>query len=269
MPPIVLSIQNCRGPLIQYLTTPFFSVILGLCVGSFLNVCLFRWKSGGQVFTPCSFCTSCKNEIRWFDNIPIFSFLFLKGHCRFCEETISWQYPLIEIATSVFFFIATMTVSETGLMRISSFVFVSFLILLTISDLKWKLLPHPFTNLFAVTGFIFQVINTNVKLTSLYVVAGGFMIVGAIIFTLTQIFHGVLGGGDVKMMLALSVWLGVSKSVYVLLLAFGTGGFVALVLLAFKKVNRKSTMPFGPFLALGAYVTWFLPSMVDYLRMAL
>jgi leader peptidase (prepilin peptidase)/N-methyltransferase len=95
------------------------------------------------------------------------------------------------------------------------------------------------------------------------------VIVGAIIFTLIQIFHEVLGGGDIKMMLALSVWLGIAKSAYVLLMAFGTGAFVALVLLTFKKVNRKSTMPFGPFLALGAYVMWFWPRTVDYLRMAL
>ena len=241
----------------------------GLCVGSFLNVCLFRWKSGGQVFTPPSFCPNCKNEIHWFDNIPLLSFLFLKGQCRFCGESISWQYPLIEITTGLFFFLAAITIPETGFIQISSFVFVSFLILLTVSDLKWKLLPHPFTNLFALVGFIFQAIDKSLNLTSFYIVASGFVVVGAIIFTLTQIFHEVLGGGDIKMMLALSVWMGVVKSAYVLLLAFGTGAFAALVLLALKKVNRKSTMPFGPFLALGAYVMWFWPRMVGYLRMTL
>jgi leader peptidase (prepilin peptidase)/N-methyltransferase len=138
-----------------------------------------------------------------------------------------------------------------------------------VSDLKWELLPHPFTNLFALAGFIFQAIDKSLNLKSFYVLASGFVIVGAIIFTLIQIFHEVLGGGDIKMMLALSVWLGIVKSAYVLLMAFGTGAFVALVLLTFKKVNRKSTMPFGPFLALGAYVMWFWPRTVDYLRMAL
>lgn len=261
--------SNCRGILIQHLTTPFFSIFWGLCIGSFLNVCLFRWKSGGQVFTPPSFCPYCKNEIRWFDNIPILSFLFLKGRCRFCNEVISWQYPLIEFVTGLFFLVSAISAPENRLIQISGFIFVSFLILLVVSDFKWKLLPHPFTNLFALAGFIFQSIDKSFNLTSIYIVASGFVIIGALIFTLTQIFPDVLGGGDIKMMLALSVWLGVSKSAYVLALAFGTGALVALVLLALKKVNRKSTIPFGPFLALGAWIIWFWPKMVDYLRMAL
>ncbi len=191
------------------------------------------------------------------------------GRCRFCGVAISWQYPLIEIVTGLFFLAATFSTLENGLMQISSFVFVGFLILLVVSDLKWKLLPHPFTNLFALTGFIFQTIDKSFNLTSFYIVASGFVIVGALIFTLTQIFPEVLGGGDIKMMLALSVWLGVAKSTYVLVLAFGTGALVALVLLTLKKVNRRSTMPFGPFLALGAWVMWFWPKWFDYLRMAL
>jgi leader peptidase (prepilin peptidase) / N-methyltransferase len=255
--------------LIQYLTTPFFSFFWGLCIGSFLNVCLFRWKSGGQVFTPPSFCPNCKNKIRWFDNIPVLSFLLLKGRCRFCGEAISWQYPLIETVTGLCFLFSSLNASENQIMQTAGFVFVSFLILLVVSDLKWKLLPHPFTNLFALVGFVFQGIHKSVNFTGFYIVASGFVMLGAIIFTLTQIFPEVLGGGDIKMMLALSVWLGVAKSAYVLVLAFGTGAFVALILLAFKKVNGKSTMPFGPFLALGAYVIWFWPKTVDYLRMTL
>ena len=93
--------------------------------------------------------------------------------------------------------------------------------------------------------------------------------IGALIFALTQIFHEVLGGGDIKMVLALSIWLGILKSAYVLVLAFGIGALVALVLLAAKKINKKSTMPFGPFLALGALGMWFWPNLFDYLRMAL
>lgn len=171
--------------------------------------------------------------------------------------------------TGLFFWVSAISAPENGLVQISSFVFVSFLILLVVSDFKWKLLPHPFTNLFALAGFIFQAIDKSFNLTSLYIVASGFVIIGALIFTLIQIFPEVLGGGDIKMMLALSVWLDVAKSAYVLVLAFGTGALVALVLLAFKKVNRKSTMPFGPFLALGACIMWFWPKWFDYLRIAL
>jgi len=145
------------------------------------------------------------------------------------------------------------------MLQVCSFVFVSFLILLVVSDLKWKLLPHPFTNLFAISGFVFQAVDKSFNLTSFYIAACGFVVIGALIFTLTQIFSEVLGGGDIKMMLAISIWLGIIKSAYVLVLAFGIGALVALILLAVKKINRKSTMPFGPFLAFGACVMWFWP----------
>jgi prepilin signal peptidase PulO-like enzyme (type II secretory pathway) len=197
------------------------------------------------------------------------SFLLLKGRCRFCGEAISWQYPLIEAVTALLFWFSAFSASGKLIIQISSFVFVSFLILLVVSDLKWKLLPHPFTNLFALAGLFFQVVDKSFNLTYFYMVAGGFVVIGALIFALNQIFPDVLGGGDIKMILALSIWLGVMKVAYVLVLAFGIGALVALSLLAAKKVSRKSTMPFGPFLALGAYGVWFWPNLFDYLRMAL
>jgi prepilin signal peptidase PulO-like enzyme (type II secretory pathway) len=257
------------GTPIQYLITPLFSIFFGLCIGSFLNVCLFRWKNGGQIFTPPSFCPKCKNEIRWFDNIPLLSFFLLKGHCRFCKESISWQYPLIEAVAGLLFWFSAFNDSGKLMAQVYSFVFVSFLILLVVSDLKWKLLPHPFTNFFAMAGLIFQAIDKSFNLAYFYAVTSGFVLIGVLIFALTQIFPNVLGGGDIKMILALSIWFGVAKSVYILVLAFGIGAIVAVVLLATKKINRKSTMSFGPFLALGAFSIWFWPNLFDYLRMVL
>ena len=250
--------------------TPLFSFFFGLCIGSFLNVCLFRWKSGGQVFSPPSFCPQCKKSILWFDNIPVISFVLLKGHCRYCSESISWQYPLVELGSGLLFCAIVLISSVPTLyLLLSSFVFVSFLILLVVADLKWKLLPHPFTNLFALAGLIIQLFNKSMDLSDFYVLVSGFVVVGTVVLGLTQIFPEVLGGGDIKMMLALSIWFGVVKSMYILFLAFGFGALFAVVLLAAKKIDLKSTMPFGPFLALGAYGMWFFPSLFEHLRMVL
>jgi leader peptidase (prepilin peptidase)/N-methyltransferase len=138
-----------------------------------------------------------------------------------------------------------------------------------VADLKWKLLPHPFTNLFSLAGLLLQAWDKRVDLTYFYMVAAGFVVVGALVLVLTHIFPEVLGGGDIKMILALSIWLGAVKSIYVLMLAFGVGALVALGLLAVGKIDRKSTMPFGPFLALGSYGIWFFPGLLDHLRMVL
>lgn len=249
--------------------TPLFSFFFGLCVGSFLNVCLFRWKSNGNVLSPPSFCPQCKKSIQWFDNIPVLSFALLKGRCRNCNASISLQYPLIELVTGMFFWVSFLRTTDSLPLQLFSFVFVSFLIVLTVADLKWELLPHPFTNHFILAGLIIQSFQKNVNLLHFYNLASGFVIVGALVLILTQIFPKVLGGGDIKMVLALSIWLGVLKSIYVLILAFGIGAVVALGLLATHKINRKSTMPFGPFLALASYGIWFFPELFEHLRMVL
>src|SRR5260370_15450588 len=110
--------------------TPLFSSLLGVCVCSFLNVCLLRWKHRQQIFTPSSFCPQCKKFIRWYDNIPIVSFFLLNGRCRFCNKSISWQYPIVEGITSVLFLVSYWRFSKSLSLLTVSFFFVSFLILL-------------------------------------------------------------------------------------------------------------------------------------------
>jgi leader peptidase (prepilin peptidase)/N-methyltransferase len=242
---------------------------LGLCVGSFLNVCLYRWKNGGQVFTPASFCPHCKKTIFWFDNIPVFSYLALRGKCRVCHSAISWQYPLVEISTSFLFLLVVVNFSNDLFLEMSSFVFVSFLVLLIASDLKWRLLPHSFNNLFILTGLFFYKENSGFAWLNFFKTASSFVIIGGLVFGLVHFFPDVLGGGDIKMVLALTIWMGLFKSIYVLILAFGAGSLLALPLLLAKKITRKSTMPFGPFLAFGALVVWFWPEFIDRLRIEL
>lgn len=247
--------------------TPLFSSLLGACIGSFLNVCLVRWKDGGQVLTPPSFCPRCKNAILWFDNIPVVSFLLLKGKCRFCNKSISFQYPIIEIATALLFGISCQEFSQDGLRLLSSFVFVSFLILLVASDLKWKLLPHPFNNLFILSGFLFFFAQFNGS--NFFHPVSAFIVIGSLVFGLAQFFSKGLGGGDIKMIAGLAVWVGVMKTLLVLVFACLTASVVFFALLITGKVSWKWMIPFGPFLALGALGVWFWPQSIQRVRMIL
>jgi leader peptidase (prepilin peptidase)/N-methyltransferase len=254
LPPIVLS---RRGDFILALFKPSYSLLVGACVGSFLNVCLVRWKSGGQVLTPASHCPHCKNFIHWYDNIPIISFFILMGKCRFCKCSISWQYPLVEFSTSVLFLFSILKFSNT-IMSISSCFFCGFLILLVTSDLKWRLLPLIFNNLLVVFGVFFSILNLSVdpfRALTGYVCAGGLFL----LFDL--IYPKGLGGGDVVMAAGLGVWLGASNVILALLIAFGMGALYSFPLFLFGKVSRKTMIPFGPFLALGALCVWFFPSL--------
>lgn len=150
-----------------------------------------------------------------------------------------------------------------------SFCFVSFLVLLAVSDLKWKLLPHPFNNFFILTGLIISFGNSGYSLSALFANAGGFVFVGSLLYGITQIIPKGLGGGDIKMGAGLVIWLNIPASFLTLLLAFGMGTLVLLPLLVVKKVSRKSSIPFGPFLAVSALINWFCPHLTSWMGMAL
>jgi leader peptidase (prepilin peptidase) / N-methyltransferase len=251
------------------LLTPLFALFLGACVGSFLNVCLFRWKSGGQVFTPSSFCPHCRKTIAWFDNIPIISFALLQGKCRFCGKSISFQYPLVEVGTAFLFWSAsTLAPNRDPEIVISGYFFISFLVLLVVSDLKWRLLPHVFNNFFIFTGLILSM-RFSFSAMSLFLASSDSIIVGSFMFGLIQFFPKVMGGGDIKMITGLTIWLGFYKVVCVIFIAFSLGALLALVLMMKNKITRKSMMPFGPFLAFAALVIWLFPEFFEQIRVSL
>src|SRR5690349_9087495 len=98
------------------------SLLLGACVGSFLNVCLIRWKSGGSVISPASSCPRCKKKIHWYDNIPVVSFILLRGRCRSCRKPISWQYPVVELVTALLFMACSLRFQDKIEFLVASFI---------------------------------------------------------------------------------------------------------------------------------------------------
>jgi prepilin signal peptidase PulO-like enzyme (type II secretory pathway) len=222
---------------------------------------LIRWKNGGQVFTPPSICPRCQKRILWFDNIPVLSFLILKGKCRFCRKPISLQYPLVEGATSILFGISSLFFEPDLFLLISSFCFLSFLVLFFVSDLKWRLLPHPFNNLFILSGLFFSFCfwGHQFSFSYLFFSAENFLTMGALLFVLTRFIPNGVGGGDVKMVAGLAAWLGLLKTVLVLILASCSGAIIFLILIYKGKINRRSLIPFGPFLSFSALVVWLYP----------
>ena len=194
--------------------------------------------------------------------------MFLGAKCRFCRKPISWQYPLVETMTAFLFGVSSLRFHEESLVVIS-FVFVSFIVLLAAGDFKWKLLPHPFTNLFILCGLFFSNGLSKVSASNLYNAVGDFVLLGFVLYGTAQIVPKGLGGGDIKMGAGLAIWMGLTKTFVVLLLAFSLGSLMILPLLWLKMITRKSTIPFGPFLAVGSLLLWFWPGFVNQLGMDL
>ncbi len=232
--------------------------VLGAMVGSFLNVCAWRLPKGRSLWTPGSACPACAHPIRWYDNVPILSFLFLQGRCRDCQAPIAWRYPIVELGAALLFALAY---SQIGLEWPLAFVliFLSALTVITVIDLEHQLIPDRVTLPAIMAGFAGSLLAGRPSwLDSLL----GILVGGGIIYAIirgSRLILGVdgMGGGDVTLAAMIGAFLGWKLLLLGLFLAVLVGAAVALALLAAGRKGGKDPIPFGPFLALGGAVSLF------------
>ncbi len=267
--------------------------IFGVCVGSFLNVVAYRSVKGGSVFIDRSECTYCKHKLSTIDLVPLLSFIFLRGRCRYCQKGISWQYPLVELSTGLLFVLALFVVffqgqdSSFGLFPFLNLAYVLFvisvLITVFVTDLKSGLIPDNIVFPSIGIAFIFKLVllflvskETLVTLSMAghsfsqiaFDAASGF-VAGAFFFLIVLFSKGKgMGGGDIKYALFLGFALGLANTAVALFLAFLTGAAVSLILIFGGKKRFGQTVAFGPFLSLGAVVAllWGQQMLDWYLR---
>jgi prepilin signal peptidase PulO-like enzyme (type II secretory pathway) len=239
--------------------------LVGLCVGSFLNVVIIR-TAGGESWGGRSHCRSCKAQLTIVDLVPVASFLALKGKCRHCGEAVSPQYPLVEFATGLLFLLVVLkwpvadwimgwgfhAIPEPALLRtailetIRDFAFVSVLVVLFVYDLRYYLILDRFT----VPAMIFAFVANaylGVPIASLLLgaaVGGGFFLLQYVISRGTWI-----GGGDIRMGVLMGLMLGFEKTLLALFVAYALGAVVGIFLLLTKRADLKTQVPFGTFLA--------------------
>ena len=120
-------------------------VVLGLVIGSFLNVCIYRLPRGESIVAPRSHCPSCKVFLRWFDNVPLLGYMILRGHCRECKSVISPVYPLVELSTAILFIVQYVVVENSPVLVLSRLFFVSLMVVLFVTDLQHRILPNMVT----------------------------------------------------------------------------------------------------------------------------
>ncbi|MCE5211183.1 MAG: prepilin peptidase [Deltaproteobacteria bacterium] len=236
-----------------------FAFILGAAVGSFLNVCIFRMPAETSIIKPGSRCPHCLKPIRFYDNIPLISFIILRGKCRYCGAKISWRYPLVELLTAVLTVILFLKFGFT-LKFFVFFIFISVLIVITFIDLDHQIIPDiltlPGIPLFFLAAVFLVKIPWREALLGL-LIGGGVLLAIALVYELISKREG-MGGGDIKLLAMIGGFLGWKSLLFILLFSSLLGAIVGLTLIIIKKQDMKYAVPFGPFLAAAvvAYIFW-------------
>ncbi|MFH1667771.1 MAG: prepilin peptidase [Candidatus Komeilibacteria bacterium] len=238
-----------------------FLSILGLIIGSFLNAVIYRLHSGDSIAKGHSKCPNCGHTLGAKDLVPLLSWLLLKGKCRYCQAKISWQYPLVELSTAILFVLGYLVLVEPVLgatyLTCLSFLYyliaTSFLIVIFVFDQKHGLILDIVSIPLIIIAIIFTFILQQDILT--YLLAG---LVGFAWFGWQYaISKGKwIGGGDLRLGLAMGLLLGWPKIIIALFMAYIVGAIVGVYLLATKKKNRQSQIPFGTFLSFATIIVW-------------
>jgi len=253
--------------------------LVGLAIGSFLNVCIYRIPRNLSIKSPRrSFCPSCNQPIKAYDNIPIVSYLILRGRCRQCGNKISIRYPIIELLTALAFVtilnrcevicetsFATPNMFNISLYFLSAIIFVSLLIAISAIDIDFYIIPNSLVFTGLIVGFLLAIAtsiaerNTSYLTDRVFGAILGTAMIGFIALIGSLVFHKqAMGMGDVKLMGMIGMFLGAFPHLLIVLISSAFIGSIAgilLILLIKPKFGSRSKIPYGPFLSIGAVLS--------------
>lgn len=231
----------------------FFVGLFGLTVGSFLNVCIHRLPLRQSLAWPASHCPRCQAPLRPYDNIPLISYVMLRGRCRSCGAPISLQYPIVELITGAIFLAAYVLFEPPMLYQ--RLLFACAMIVLFVIDLEHRILPDVITLPGIVIGFVFSFFMPPGWVDSLV----GLVLGGGSLWLLGEAYFRFrheegMGFGDVKMLAMIGAFLGWKLMLLTLILSSFLGSAIGLGMIAAKRGDMKYALPFGTFLAVGALI---------------
>ncbi|HEY6871477.1 MAG TPA: prepilin peptidase [Geobacteraceae bacterium] len=252
-------------PIVFYI----FAFIFGAVVGSFLNVCIHRVPKEESVVFPPSRCPGCGFRIPWYDNVPIVSWLLLRGKCRSCRAPISPQYPLVEAINALLTLFLFMRFGPS-LAFLALFLFCSAMVVVTFIDLEHQIIPDAISLPGIVAGFAFSFFMPQLGWKgSLFgiLVGGGSLYLVAFLY---QLFTGKegMGGGDIKLLAMMGAFFGWKSIPFIIFVSSLFGSVIGVTVMLIQKKDSKLAIPFGPFLVFGAILYIFYGSRIIqwYLR---
>lgn len=240
-----------------------FILLFGLIMGSFTNVLIYRLPRGESVVLPGSHCTNCNHPLAWYDNIPILSYIMLRGKCRYCGTSISFQYPLVEAINALCYLLLFWSYGPT-----LDFVFLalisSMLIAISGTDMTRQVIP----DILVISVFMLSVIHKVLayflyhESPEIWQSVLGLIAAGGLFLLITVVSKGGMGQGDVTLISALGFALGLKKILLVTFLSFVIAACASLILLGTKTKTLKDPIPFGAFIVVAFFITVFLGDML-------
>lgn len=231
----------------------------GCCMGSFYNVIIYRLPREESIVSPASKCPGCGEPIAFYDNIPIVSFLFLRGKCRKCGTSISFRYPLVELATGLLA-LALFRLYGFGPQFFVEFVFLSMLLIISLIDFDTYMIPDVLSLSGIVLGFAFSFITPRLTWVDSLL---GILIGGGLLYGVATVYgllrkKEAMGGGDIKLIGMIGAFIGWQGVVFTIMVSAFSGTIIAIPVLLRKNGGFGSQIPYGPFLAFGAavYIFW-------------
>ena len=228
-------------------------LVFGLVLGSFLNVVIARLPERRSLLAPRSACPVCGAPIAWYDNVPLLSFVVLRGRCRACATPIPWRYPLVEAMTAVLLAAAWVEFGPTLEFAVAA-ALLAALLAITVIDLRHQIIPDAITFPGILAGITANVATRHLGWAD---VALGIVLGGGIFFVIIVASRGGMGAGDMKLGAMLGAFLGWKITLFGLMVGVVLGGAWAVALMALGVRGRKDAIPFGPFLALGGATALF------------
>jgi leader peptidase (prepilin peptidase) / N-methyltransferase len=228
--------------------------VFGLIIGSFCNVVIYRLPQGKSIVTPGSQCRSCGNSIRPWDNIPLLSYVLLRGRCRFCKGPISTRYPAVEMASGILYVLLWYKLGF-GLPFVFYGLFTSALVVVALIDFDHRIIPNTITLPGVAIGLGLSV--WALPITPLDSLVG--LLTGGILFYLIAVVSkGGMGGGDIKLIAMIGAFLGWQGALFTIFSGALMGSLVGVMLMLLGRKGRKDKVPFGPFLSGGAILFIFV-----------
>ncbi len=232
-----------------YLIVYMYIFFLGCILGSFLNVVAYRIPLKRSFVEGRSSCVHCGTQIKWYDLIPLLSYVFLRGKCRHCKTKISMRYPLVELLMGALC-VGTVWCKGFTLLTICLCIYGAILLVISLIDWDTMLIPNTLVLCVLVCAIPFCL---GVNDLAFWERIAGFFMISVPLFLCTLCINGAFGGGDIKFMAVSGLILGPWNSIVAFFIAVLLGGMYAMYLLWIRKIGKKAHMPFGPFLCMGCY----------------